>query len=295
MFDNILSGMQELSGCADKNEVFIKVRDLTHVYNYGRLSEQTALHGVDLDVRKGEILALVGANGSGKSTLARHFNALLTPSEGVVLVDGMDTREPEMLWDIRQRVGMVFQNPDNQIVSSLVEEDVAFGVENLGLPASEVQARVDEALALTGLTEYRNHAPHLLSGGQKQRLAIAGVLAMRPDCLVFDEPSSMLDPSGRQELGNILNRLSRFCGVTVILATHYMEEAAVADRVAIMASGRFVLTGTPAQVFTDEQLLWDVGLELPIAAKIAHRLKRRGFLVPDDIITVKDMVSYLCR
>ncbi|MDF9407571.1 energy-coupling factor transporter ATPase [Pelotomaculum isophthalicicum JI] len=265
------------------------------MYNRGGLSEQVALAGVDLDVRKGEFLALVGPNGSGKSTLARHFNALLTPSEGTVLVDGMDTREPDKIWDIRQRVGMVFQNPDNQIVSSLVEEDVAFGAENLGLPPAEVRARVNEALALTGLSEYRNHAPHLLSGGQKQRLAIAGVLAMRPDCLVLDEPSSMLDPAGRRELMDILTRLNRSRGVTVVLVTHYMEEAVVADKVMLMSSGRSVLVGPPSEVFADEQLLQSVGLELPVAAKIAHRLRRRGFLVPGDILTVKDMVSYLCR
>jgi len=278
-----------------ESPAYIKVKGLTYVYNSGGPSEQVALTGVELEIKKGEFLALVGPNGSGKSTLARHFNALLTPTEGKVLVDGMDTRQAEYLWEIRQRVGMVFQNPDNQIVSSLVEEDVAFGAENLGLPPSEVRARVDEALRLTGLSEYRNHAPHLLSGGQKQRLAIAGVLAMRPDCLVLDEPSAMLDPSGRRELMDILTRLNRSGGVTVVLVTHDMEEAAAADKVLIMSGGRPVREGTPAEVFADEQLLRDVGLELPVAAKIAHRLRRRGFLVPDGILTVKDMVSYLCR
>jgi len=284
--------------CNDKCEkqtVYIKVENLTYVYNRGGPSAQEALAGVNLDINKGEFVALVGPNGSGKSTLARHFNALLIPTEGTVLVDGMDTRQAEYLWEIRQRVGMVFQNPDNQIVSSLVEEDVAFGAENLGLPSSEVRARVNESLRLTGLSEYRNHAPHLLSGGQKQRLAIAGVLAMRPDCLVLDEPSAMLDPSGRRELMDILTRLNRSSGVTVVLVTHNMEEAVAADKVVIMSGGRPVRAGTPAEVFADEYLLRDVGLELPVAAKIAHRLRRRGFLVPDGILTIKDMVSFLCR
>ncbi|MCG9967878.1 energy-coupling factor transporter ATPase [Pelotomaculum terephthalicicum JT] len=295
MSSNALPGKQAARGRSREGAVYIRVKGLTYFYNRGGQSEQAALHGVDLDVYKGEFLALVGPNGSGKSTLARHFNALLTPFEGTVLVDGMDTRQGEYLWEIRQRVGMVFQNPDNQIVSSLVEEDVAFGAENLGLPPPEVRARVDEALVLTGLSEYRNHAPHLLSGGQKQRLAIAGVLAMRPDCLVLDEPSSMLDPSGRRELMDTLLRLNRSNGVTVVLVTHYMEEAAVADRVMVLCSGRSVLAGTPAEVFAEEQLLRNVGLELPVAAKIACRLRRRGFLVPDGILTIKDMVAYLCR
>ncbi|MDD3654292.1 MAG: ATP-binding cassette domain-containing protein, partial [Desulfotomaculaceae bacterium] len=186
--------------------VFIKVKDLTYAYHSDR-SEQVALSGVNLEIKKGEFLALVGPNGSGKSTLARHFNALLLPTKGKVLVDGMDTRRPENLWEIRRRVGMVFQNPDNQIVSSLVEEDIAFGAENLGLPPEEVRARVDEAITMTGLSSFRNHAPHLLSGGLKQRLAIAGVLAMRPDCLVLDEPGAMLDPSGRRELMSTLSRM----------------------------------------------------------------------------------------
>lgn len=275
--------------------VYIKVRDLTYVYRQDGTSGQPALAGVELDVKKGEFIALVGPNGSGKSTLAMHFNALLKPAEGVVLVDGMDTRRPEYLWEIRQRVGMVFQNPDNQIVGSLVEEDVAFGAENLGLPPSEVRARVEAALRVTGLSEYRSHAPHLLSGGQKQRLAIAGVLAMRPDCLVLDEPGAMLDPSGRRELMDVLTGLNRSGGVTVVLVTHDMEEAALADKLIVMSGGRIVQQGTPAEVFANSQLLRDVGLELPVAAEIAHGLRRRGLFVPDGILTVKDMVSYLCR
>ncbi|OPY59715.1 MAG: Energy-coupling factor transporter ATP-binding protein EcfA1 [Pelotomaculum sp. PtaU1.Bin035] len=277
------------------SEIFIQVKGLTHIYDRGGLSERIALSGVNLDIKKGEFIALVGPNGSGKSTLARHLNALLIPAEGKVLVNGMDTGRPENLWEIRRRVGMVFQNPDNQIVSSLVEEDVAFGAENLGLPPEEIRDRVDEALRLAGLSDYRNHASHLLSGGQKQRLAIAGVLAMRPDCLVLDEPTSMLDPSGRLELMDILARLNRSGGVTVVLVTHHMEEAAAADRVIVLSGGRLARAGTPVELFSDGGLLRDLGLELPVAAKIARRLRRRGFLVPGDILTVEDMVSYLCR
>ena len=290
-----MSEEQTRAAYGHDHEVYIKVRNLTYIYNHNSAQEQVALRDVDLDIYKGEFLALVGANASGKSTLARHFNALLTPTRGSVTVDGMDTTNPEYLWNIRQRVGMVFQNPDNQIVSYLVEEDVAFGVENLGLPSEQVRHRVEEALNLTGLTEFRLHAPHMLSGGQKQRLAIAGVLAMRPDCLVLDEPSSMLDPAGRRELTEIVLDLNRSKGVTVIWATHFMEEAALAHRIQVMGDGRIILSGTPGEVFKDENLIQSVGLELPFAAKIAHRLRRRGILLPEGVIDLKDLVSYLCR
>lgn len=278
-----------------KEEVFIEVKDLTHIYNRGKPGEYQALSGLNLEVRKGEFLAVVGPNGSGKSTLARYFNALLTPAAGTVLVDGLDTGRPENVWEVRRRVGMVFQNPDNQIVSSLVEEDVAFGPENLGLPSDEVRQRVDEALQLTGLPEYRRHAPHLLSGGQKQRLAIAGVLAMRPACLVLDEPSAMLDPAGRRELMTTLVRLNRSRGVTVILVTHFMEEAARADRIAVMSRGRLASLGSPALVFAGIELLEELGLELPLPAEIARGLKKRGLPVSEDILTADDLVAFLCR
>ena len=277
-------------------EVYIRVRGLTYAYNRAAPQVQNALTDVNLDIYKGEFLALVGANASGKSTLARHFNALLLPVAGTVTVDGMDSAKPEHLWEIRQRVGMVFQNPDNQIVSSLVEEDVAFGVENLGLPSEQVRTRVEESLSLTGLTGFRLHAPHMLSGGQKQRLAIAGVLAMQPRCLVLDEPSSMLDPAGRRDLAEIILDLNRSKGVTVILATHFMEEAALADRVLIMSAGRIVSGGTPAEVFRDEDVIRKVGLELPFAAKVANSLKMRGAMLPEEgIVHMKDLVFYLCR
>lgn len=279
----------------DSNEVFIEVKGLTHIYNRGKPGEYQALSGVDLTIRKGEFLAVVGPNGSGKSTLSRHFNALLMPTAGTVLVDGLDTGRPENVWEIRRRVGMVFQNPDNQIVSSLVEEDVAFGAENLELPPEELWERVEEALNLTGLSEYRQHAPHLLSGGQRQRLAIAGVLAMRPTCLVLDEPSAMLDPAGRRELMTTLAGLNRLRGVTVVLVTHFMEEAVTAGRIIVMSGGRLALEGSPAEVFAKVELLGELGLELPAAAEIAHGLRRRGFLAPEGILDNDDLVSFLCR
>ncbi len=277
-----------------QGKAFIAVKGLTHIYNRGRPGAYRALSGADLAVKKGEFLAVVGPNGSGKSTLVRHFNALLLPTEGTVKVGGLDTSRPENTWQIRSLVGMVFQNPDNQIISSLVEEDVAFGAENLGLPPEEVRERVNEALELTGLSSYRLHAPHLLSGGQKQRLAIAGVLAMRPACLVLDEPGAMLDPAGRRELMATLERLNRSHGVTVVLVTHYMEDAARADRIVAMSAGRPALEGTPAAVFAEVEKLEELGLELPAAAGIARNLRRRGFSVPAGILTSRDMVSYIC-
>lgn len=281
-----------MSFCIEK-EVFISTKGLSHIFSAGKPGEKRALDGVDLQVGKGEFLAVVGPNGSGKSTLARHLNALLLPTAGQVLVDGLDTRQPENVWEIRRRVGMVFQNPDNQIVSSLVEEDVAFGAENLGLPPGEVGRRVEEALHLTGLSRFRQHPPHLLSGGQKQRLAIAGVLAMGPACLVLDEPSAMLDPAGRRELMAALVRLNRSRGVTVVLVTHFMEEAAMADRIIVLSGGRQALAGAPARVFAEADRLRELGLELPAAAEIAHGLRSRGLPVPQDILTIDVLAAHL--
>lgn len=275
----------------ENHDCFIEVTGLTHIYYRGKPGECRALSGVDLTIKKGEYLAVVGPNGSGKSTLARHFNALLLPSAGKVLVDGLDTSHPENIWEIRRRVGMVFQNPDNQVVSSLVEEDVAFGAENLGLSPAEVRARVTEALEQTGLTQFRLHAPHLLSGGQKQRLAIAGVLAMRPACLVLDEPTAMLDPAGRRELLDTLEGLNRRFGITVVLVTHFMDEAVRAGRILVLAGGKVVLDGTPAEVFSQDKILEELGLELPAPAQIARGLKRRGFLIPGPILTPDDLVK----
>lgn len=272
-------------------EAMIQVRDLSYTYDSGRPGETTALSGVDLEIRRGEFVAIAGPNGSGKSTLARHFNALLLPTRGQVLVDGLDTALPENLWEIRRRVGMVFQNPDNQIVSTLVEEDVAFGPENLGIPPPEVRERVEEALVLAGLSRFRQHAPHLLSGGQRQRLALAGVLAMRPACLVLDEPTAMLDPAGRRELLETLQRLNRTQGTTVVLVTHYMEEAALAGRVIVMAAGKIALDGPPEEVFARARQLEELGLELPAPAEIARGLKRRGFFMPGVPLSAPALVQ----
>jgi energy-coupling factor transport system ATP-binding protein len=282
-------------GACEEKSIFIEAKDLTYIYNRGKPGEHRALSGVSLKVKEGEFLAVVGPNGSGKSTLARHFNALLKPTGGCVIVGGMDTLCPENVWEIRRRVGMVFQNPDNQIVSSLVEEDAAFGAENLGLPSEEVQNRVEEALKMTGLSQFSKHAPHMLSGGQKQRLAIAGVLVMQPSCLVLDEPSSMLDPAGRTELMETLARLNRTLKTTIVLVTHIMEEAARADRVAVLSGGRIAFTGTPAEVFAEADLFEGLGLKLPVAAEIALGLRRRGCYLPEGILTIDDLVSYLTR
>lgn len=273
-------------------DVFIAAKDLTYIYRRGNAGGYKALSGINLTVKTGEFLVIIGSNGSGKSTLARHFNGMLKPSAGSITVAGMDTTSAENTWEIRRLVGMVFQNPDNQIVSSLVEEDAAFGAENLGLPPEEVKKRVAETLRLVGLTPYAGHAPHLLSGGQKQKLAIAGVLAMCPTCLVLDEPTSMLDPAGRMELMETLIHLNRDMQVTVVLVTHFMEEAVLADRVVVLSDGEIALSGPPAEIFTEIELLAELGLQLPTALKIAHGLRQRGFSLPLDILTIDDMLAY---
>lgn len=256
--------------------------------------EEMVLRDINLKVKKGEFVVIIGHNGSGKSTLAKHINALLVPSLGRVEVMGMDTRDPAKAWEIRQRVGMVFQNPDNQLVAAIVEEDVAFGPENQGVPAAEIRRRVDEALREVGLYEYRTHGPHLLSGGQKQRVAIAGVLAMRPDCIVLDEATAMLDPRGRQEFMEVVRRLNKNEGKTIIHITHYMEEAVQADRVLVMDQGRIVLEGTPREVFSKANRLKELGLDVPALTELAFNLRKKGVRLP-DILTEDEMVVELCR
>ncbi|MCL6581282.1 MAG: energy-coupling factor transporter ATPase [Firmicutes bacterium] len=270
------------------------VKDLGYRYAAGTPDEVVALEGVNLVIRRGEFLAVIGPNGSGKSTLARHLNGLLLPTQGTVTVDGLDTRDPAHLWTIRQTVGMVFQNPDNQIVATVVEEDVAFGLENLAVPTAEMRRRVEEALALVGMTGWRRHAPHLLSGGQKQRVAIAGALALRPRCLVLDEATAMLDPRGRAEVLATVRRLNRDEGLTVVLITHFMEEAVDADRVLVMDKGRVVLDGPPAEVFRHAGLLRDIGLDVPQAVEVARLLETRGHRVPPEVLTVQELVEHLC-
>jgi energy-coupling factor transport system ATP-binding protein len=273
----------------------IKTENLCHSYQSMNGAEVKALDDINISINAGEYVAIIGTNGSGKSTLAKHFNALLAPTSGSCLVTGYDTLAVEQLWDIRQSVGMVFQNPDNQIVAAVVEEDVAFGPENLGVKPEEIVIRVDEALSLVGMSDYRHHAPHLLSGGQKQRVAIAGVLAMRPRCLVLDEPTAMLDPLGRQEVLSTIMDLNKKEGITVITITHFMEEAVLADRVIVVDNGKVVLEGSPAKVFSQVELLKGLGLDVPLAAEVAFRLRNQGVNIPPDIITEEELVVALCR
>ena len=274
-------------------EEFIQVRDMSHVYHRGQENEKTALSHVDFSIRKGEFVAVLGANGSGKSTLAKHLNALLLPTEGECIVAGMDTREEADLWKIRQQVGMVFQNPDNQIIAALVEDDVAFGPENLGLPPKVIRQRVDAALHAVRMEEFRNFAPHLLSGGQKQRVAIAGALAMQTDCIVFDEATAMLDPQGRREVLDIVRKLNREKGITIVYITHFMEEAAVADRILIMEKGRLLHNGMPKELLTDVKEMKRLGLDVPLAAEVAEQLRKQGIALPRDIFTEEELAKAL--
>ena len=256
--------------------------------------KRMALDGVTLDIEKGSFVAIVGSNGSGKSTLAKHLNALLLPSSGEVLVCGMSTADPDNTWEIRRRCGMVFQNPDNQLVSSVVEDDVAFGPENLGVDPAEIRQRVDNALNAVGMYEFRKKGPHLLSGGQKQRIAIAGVLAMQPECIVFDEPTAMLDPSGRAEILKIIRGLHEE-GKTVILITHFMEEAAQADRIIVMDKGKPILDETPAALFAHGEKLQELNLQMPFGASMAAKLRDLGVDLPEGIITAERLAECLCR
>lgn len=273
----------------------IEVSHLTHVYHAGTAHEVRAIQDVCLTVGRAEFLALVGGNGSGKSTLAKHLNALLLPTDGQVRVDGLDTRDPQNLWEVRRRVGMVFQNPDNQIVATVVEEDVAFGPENLGLPPEEIAQRVEDALRAVGMLDYRRREPHLLSGGQKQRVAIAGVLAMRPQCLVLDEVTTMLDPEGRREVLHTVHRLREREGIAVVHITHNMEEAAQADRVVVLDQGRVALEGTPREVFRDVRRLRSLRLDLPEVAELSWCLKRRGVPLDGHPLQAEELAAQLLR
>lgn len=246
------------------------------------------LHGVSIDIRKGEFVALLGHNGSGKSTMAKHMNAILLPSGGKVLVGGMDTSDDNLLTEIRRTVGMVFQNPDNQLVATIVEEDVAFGPENLGIPSEEIRVLVDDALKAVGMYEYRRHAPHKLSGGQKQRVAIAGIIAMRPKCIVFDEPTAMLDPRGRQEVMETIDKLTNELGITVVLITHYMDEAARADRVIIIDDGKILTEGKPNEVFSQIEMLRAHHLDVPQATELAQYLRSMDYDIPADVLTPEE-------
>ena len=256
---------------------------------------QRAVDDVNLDIEAGEFVAILGHNGSGKSTLAKHLNALLLPSEGIMWVDDKDTSKEPELWKIRQKAGMVFQNPDNQIIGTVVEEDVGFGPENMGIPTKSIWERVDDSLKKTGMTAYRYHSPNKLSGGQKQRVAIAGVMAMRPRCIVLDEPTAMLDPNGRKEVLKAVRELNQKEGVTVILITHYMEEVIHADRVYVMDGGKVVMQGTPKEIFSQVDTLKHYRLDVPQVTLLAHELRKSGVDIPEGILTTEELVNALCQ
>ena len=275
-----------------------KAKDLVHEYirrdEEGNVeSIQTALDKVSLDVKKGDFIAVLGHNGSGKSTLAKHINAILEPTEGSLWVDGFDTTDEKNIWDIRQRAGMVFQNPDNQIIASVVEEDVGFGPENIGVPTDEIWQRVEESLKAVGMLKYREHSPNKLSGGQKQRVAIAGVMAMQPECIVLDEPTAMLDPVGRKEVLEAVHALNREKGVTIILITHYMEEVVEADHVYVMDAGKVVMQGTPRSIFSQVERLKEYRLDVPQITLLAYELKKAGLDIPDGILTREELTEAL--
>ncbi len=272
----------------------ITLKNLNYLYAAGTPDPVAALDGISLTIERGELVAIVGSNGSGKSTLAKHLNALLTPTEGEVWVDGLDTRDPAAVWEIRQRVGMVFQNPDNQLIATVVEEDVAFGPENLGLPPAEIAIRVADALKTVDMAAYRQHAPHRLSGGQKQRVAIAGILAMRSQCLVLDEATTMLDPSGQREVMETIKRLNRD-GITIIHITHSMEEAAACNRIIALHAGRVVLDGPPEEVFARPDDLTRLGLAVPPIRALAAQLARAGLPIPARTVALEQLEEALLR
>ena len=269
----------------------IEIQNVSYAYEDAAAK---ALNNVSLTINDGEFVAVVGHNGSGKSTLAKHLNALLLPTEGKVLVDGMDTADEADTLSIRQRVGMVFQNPDNQLVTTIVEEDVAFGPENIGVPGNEIRARVDRALAAVGMEKYAHSAPNMLSGGQKQRIAIAGMLAMQPKVLVLDETTAMLDPKGRRDIIDLVTKLHKENGITVVMITQYMEEVIGADRVAVMSGGELILEGTPKEVFSQDELLHKHRLDVPVMQQLANRLNAHGANLPKSILSVEEMAQAIC-
>lgn len=274
-------------------ESIIEIKNVT--FEYHRDEEAfKALDDVSLEIKKGEFLVVIGHNGSGKSTLAKHLNGILRPTKGDVIISGFNTKEEKNIWDIRQTAGMVFQNPDNQIVATVVEEDVAFGPENLGIEPSEIRKRVDEALKAVGMYEFKDRAPHLLSGGQKQRIGIAGIIAMKPKCIILDEPTAMLDPSGRKEVIDTILRLNKEEGITIVHITHFMEEAVEADRVIVMEKGKMVMEGKPREIFSQVEKLKELGLDVPHMTELTYELIKEGIDLPKDILTLEEMVVNLC-
>ena len=282
------------------SQAWIHTEHLSYAYqDDASRTQMPVLHDVNIDIERGEYIAIIGHNGSGKSTFAKLLNLVLEPTDGKIFIDGQDITSPDMtdedVLSLRRKVGMVFQNPDNQLVATIVEEDVAFGPENLGVPSAEIRARVDEALRTVGMTEYARHEPHRLSGGQKQRVAIAGIIAMMPECMIFDESTAMLDPLGRREVVETMERLHRERGITIITITHHMDEAARADRIIVLDDGRILRDGTPEEVFSEPELLGSVGLDVPQSAALVHRLRRAGFDLPGKVGTPEDCVETICR
>ena len=280
----------------------VKTKDLTYEYvrvletDHGTKEEKVAaLKNVNIEINKGDFVAVLGHNGSGKSTFAKHINALVQPTGGTLWVDDMDTKNDELVWEIRQTAGMVFQNPDNQLVATVVEEDIAFGPENMGVEPKEIRKRVDEALATVRMSEYATHTPSKLSGGQKQRIAIAGVLAMKPKCIVLDEPTALLDPVGRRDVMETIERLNREEGITMILITHYMDEAVRADKVFVIDDGDLVMQGTPKEIFSQVETLQKYGLDVPQVTEVAYLLRKEGVELPADILTIEEMVGAICQ
>ena len=281
------------------SEPFIKIENLSYLYEDDSVDNSPALEGLSLEITKGEFVAVLGHNGSGKSTLAKLLNMILTPTKGKIIIDGKDITSEALSDDdvlsLRRTVGMVFQNPDNQLVATIVEDDVAFGLENLGIPSDEIRRRVDEALSDFGMLEYAKHEPHRLSGGQKQRVAIAGVMAMRPECVIFDESTAMLDPLGRKEVLDSILKLNREKQVTVIMITHYMDEAALADRIVVLNDGKMLIDGTPSEVFEEEQMLLDAGLAIPQCTELVHRLRDSGIVLDGDCVDLDDCVELIAN
>ena len=279
---------------SNSGEVLFDIRHVSHTFETEEGKTFDALKDVTAQIKKGEFTAIIGTNGSGKSTLARHLNALLLPTEGELIVEGMRTSDAGRVWDIRPKVGMVFQNPDNQLVAAVVEEDVAFGPENLGVPPEEIRERVDLALEKVGMTSYRKQAPSMLSGGQKQRVAIAGVLAMKPDCIVLDEPTAMLDPKGRKEVMDTIHELNKTEGITIVLITHFMEEAVTADHILVIDRGVLKMEGTPREIFSQADKVTEIGLDVPVPADLARRLRKKGMAVSEKCMTDEELGEALC-
>lgn len=279
---------------SNSGEVLFDICHVSHTFETEEGKTFDALKDVTAQIKKGEFTAIIGTNGSGKSTLARHLNALLIPTEGELIVEGMRTSDAGRVWDIRQKVGMVFQNPDNQLVAAVVEEDVAFGPENLGVPPEEIRERVDLALEKVGMTSYRKQAPSMLSGGQKQRVAIAGVLAMKPDCIVLDEPTAMLDPKGRKEVMDTIHELNKTEGITIVLITHFMEEAVTADHILVIDKGVLKMEGTPREIFSQADKVTEIGLDVPVPADLARRLRKKGMAISEKCMTDEELGEALC-